>query len=68
MPFPFPGMDPYLEQEVVWHDFQLRAILDRVYDESGYPFYLYQRETDPPLAGDDAASARTLLSRNLEGR
>ena len=44
----------------------LRAILDRVYDESGYPFYLYEREPDPPLAGDDAAWARTLLSQSLE--
>ena len=45
----------------------LRAILDRVYDESGYPFYLYQREPDPPLTGEDAAWARTLISRKLEG-
>ena len=21
MPSPFPGMNPYLEQETVWHDF-----------------------------------------------
>jgi hypothetical protein len=44
----------------------LRAILDRVYDESGYQCYLYEREPDPPLAGDDAAWARTLIANRSE--
>jgi Protein of unknown function (DUF4058) len=26
MPSPFPGMDPYLEQEVIWHDFHKRFL------------------------------------------
>jgi hypothetical protein len=26
MPSPFPGMNPYLEQEDVWHDFHKRFI------------------------------------------
>jgi hypothetical protein len=26
MPSPFPGMDPYLEQEVIWHDFPERFL------------------------------------------
>src|SRR5947207_15650483 len=26
MPSPFPGMNPYLEQEDAWHDFHERAI------------------------------------------
>ena len=26
MPSPFPGMDPYLEQEDAWHDFHERFI------------------------------------------
>ena len=26
MPSPFPGMNPYLEQEVVWHDFHERFL------------------------------------------
>ena len=26
MPYPFPGMNPYLEQEDVWHDFHERFI------------------------------------------
>jgi hypothetical protein len=39
----------------------LRALLDRVYDESGYEDFLYRREPDPPLTGDDAAWARSFL-------
>ena len=39
----------------------LRAILDRVYDESGYEDYLYRRAPDPPLTSDDAAWARSFL-------
>lgn len=31
MPFPFPGMNPYLEQDDVWHDFH-EAFLPRVRD------------------------------------
>ena len=26
MPSPFPGMDPYLEQEILWHDFHEKFI------------------------------------------
>lgn len=26
MPSPFPGMNPYLEQEDVWHDFHKRFL------------------------------------------
>src|ERR1700689_1487579 len=26
MPSPFPGMDPYLEQEILWHDFHERFL------------------------------------------
>jgi hypothetical protein len=44
----------------------LRAILDRVYDESGYQFYIYGREPDPPLCGADAEWARTLISMKQE--
>jgi hypothetical protein len=39
----------------------LRAVLDRIYDESGYEDFLYLREPDPPLADQDAAWARTFL-------
>jgi len=40
----------------------LRAILDRVYDESGYEDFIYRHEPDPPLTGDDDAWARSFLS------
>ena len=39
----------------------LRAILDRVYDESGYEDFIYQREPDPTLTGDDDAWVRSFL-------
>ena len=39
----------------------LQALLDRIYDESGYEDYLYEHEPDPPLSGDDATWARSLL-------
>ena len=39
----------------------LRAILDRVYDESGYEDFIYQRDPDPPLTGDDDAWALSFL-------
>src|SRR5208283_3705265 len=26
MPSPFPGMNPYLEQDVIWHDFHERFL------------------------------------------
>jgi hypothetical protein len=26
MPSPFPGMDPFLEQQVIWHDFHERFL------------------------------------------
>jgi hypothetical protein len=41
----------------------LRAVLDRVYDESAYEDYIYRNTPDPPLAGDDAVWARTFLPR-----
>ena len=30
MPSPFPGMNPYLEQDDAWHDFHERFIAGRV--------------------------------------
>lgn len=43
----------------------LRAILDRVYDESGYGYFLYDYEPDPALNDDDANWARTLIAAPL---
>jgi hypothetical protein len=39
----------------------LRAVLDRVYDESGYAYFLYDHGPDPPLTGEDARWARSLV-------
>lgn len=39
----------------------LQALLNRVFDDSGSEDYLYQDEPDPPLMGDDAAWARSLV-------
>ena len=41
----------------------LRAILDKVYDESAYEDYIYQTAPDPPLTPDDAAWTREFLPR-----
>jgi hypothetical protein len=39
----------------------LRAILDRVYEEAGYEIFLSRCPLDPPLTGEDVAWARALL-------
>jgi hypothetical protein len=36
----------------------LQAILNRIYDTSGYDSYIYQDEPEPPLSADDAEWAR----------
>jgi hypothetical protein len=38
----------------------LKAILDRLYDEGGYDEFIYQTEPVPPLSPDDAVWARSL--------
>src|SRR5271157_1336526 len=43
----------------------LRAILDRVYDESGYGYFLYDHEPDSALIDDDANWARSLIATPL---
>ncbi|WP_337177091.1 DUF4058 family protein [Paludisphaera sp.] len=35
----------------------LQALLDRVYDEAGYEFYIYDGPPQPPLEGEEAAWA-----------
>jgi len=46
----------------------LRAIIDRVYDEAGYRFFLYEHPPDPPLTGADADWAVGLSRRaSVEG-
>jgi hypothetical protein len=39
----------------------LQMLLHRIYDEAGYEDYLYRQEPDPPLSGDDATWARSIL-------
>ena len=39
----------------------MKAIIDRVYDESGYSDYVYQGPPEPRLAPDDAAWASQLI-------
>ena len=40
----------------------LRAALDRTYDEAGFEDYLHLTPPDPPLGGDDAAWASEVLA------
>ena len=37
------------------------APIDRIYDESGYPFFIYAHPPNPPLTGEDDAWARSFL-------
>jgi Protein of unknown function (DUF4058) len=41
----------------------LRTVIDRLYDEAGYRYFLYEREPDPPLTGADASWAESLRQR-----
>jgi hypothetical protein len=41
----------------------LRAILDRVYEEAGYAHFLYDHEPDPPLGDDESVWAKAILAR-----
>ena len=57
MPSPFPGLNPYLEQEAVWHDFHERFCPAA----AGYEDYIYRGDRRPPLTEDDAEWARQRL-------
>jgi hypothetical protein len=39
----------------------LQAVLDHVYDASGYEDFIYRGQPDPPLSNDDAAWARPFV-------
>ena len=58
-PLPTVPVPLRLGDGYAWLD--LRAILDRVYDESGYDEFIYKHEPGPPLTGDDDAWARPFL-------
>jgi hypothetical protein len=49
MPSPFPGMNPYLEQEDAWHD------------DAGYADYIYDGAPRPRLGDENADWARQFL-------
>jgi hypothetical protein len=38
----------------------LRAVIDRIFEEAGYRYYLYDNPPDPPLSGSDAEWAELL--------
>ena len=54
IPIPLSGTDPDARLD-------LRAALDRVYDEQGYSDYIYSGQPEPRLAPDDAAWAAQFL-------
>jgi Protein of unknown function (DUF4058) len=81
MPSPFPGMDPYLEQEVIWHDFHERflpavaaylshQVLPRYIVLIDEHVYLYDVETEDhhPVGRPDLAVATTGGRFESEGR
>jgi hypothetical protein len=42
----------------------LQAVLDRTYDAAEYGKYIYAETPEPPLSGEDAAWARSVLARS----
>lgn len=45
----------------------LQAVLDRVYDEGGYPYRIYDGEPDPPLSAADAEWAQRFAPSDAPG-
>ena len=45
----------------------LRAVIDRVYDEAGYGYFLYDQLPEPPLTGSDIEWAENLRQRAVVG-
>ena len=56
MPLPIPLRPPHPEATL-----DLQDLLDRVYDEAGYEYYIYEGAPQPPLAPDDVAWARQFV-------
>ncbi|MCL4202805.1 MAG: DUF4058 family protein [Pirellulaceae bacterium] len=40
----------------------LKQVLDRIYDASGYEDYIYDSEPRPPLSTDDAEWSRQMMA------
>ena len=60
---PLPVIPIPLRQEDPDARLDLKAALDRVYDEGGFAFLLYDGAPDPPLETEDAAWAQQFLPR-----
>lgn len=56
MPFPFPGMDPYIEHPLTWSDFhanlapEIHGQLNAAIQHGGYATLLDYRRPPPPPA------------------
>jgi len=59
---PLPPVPIPLRLDEPVANLDLRAVLDRMYDEAGYGFFLYERAPDPRLTDEDAAWAEGLKS------
>lgn len=58
---PLPVVPVPLKDDETPARLDLRAILDRVYDEAGYGYFLYEHPPSPVLEGEDAAWAEGLV-------
>lgn len=52
-----------LEPGVPEPSVDLQAVVDRVYDEAGYEYAIYDEPPEPPLSASDAAWARKLIPK-----
>jgi hypothetical protein len=60
---PLPVVPIPLRADAPDAQLDLRAVIDRVYDEAGYNYFLYEHPPDPPLTGADAEWADGLRTR-----
>jgi hypothetical protein len=54
IPVPLRSPDPDAQLD-------LQVVLDHIYDTSGYAYYIFDGEPEPPLRPDDAVWARTFI-------
>jgi hypothetical protein len=55
---PVPLRSPHGDAQL-----DLQQALNRVYDESGYEYYIYEGSPDPPLGPDDQIWAESLIPK-----
>jgi Protein of unknown function (DUF4058) len=72
MSSPFPGMNPFLEQDDAWHDFHekiIPVIAERLVVQVRPEYivnideHIYSGLPDPPLEAEHQAWAKTLIPR-----